>query len=346
MEGHEVSTGVEDTSSKLQVENYRVGEANVLVGWIETYPKKPREFLRKKIEAEGLNPNKGVIFIGAWNWDPDVPIMRGISQKMADGFGQTTYQVEAKTDKIDSSSYATQAEGIAQFIAAHNLREVTLVGHSEGGIVAADLVLALERDNPTISIDGLVLMDSMGMYKRNVLDLVKKFVSDPIKVAPKEFQDSGVTPPEGSAMQLLLGIWRDMKYFGLRYPKEFARQLKGMASLTPALQLIKAPILILTAERDFVSDYRGYLPQQKINKRMEPVPSNEPYLKHEEMLTRGKARREYLRKNIVPQAENATMIVISKGAHHAGITDIRLEQAAKVASRIFERMRRKSSNTA
>lgn len=367
MEGIEVPTGVENGTAKQLVETYRVGDANVRIGWVETSPKNP----------EGLNSNKAVIFFGAWNWDPDLPIMTSISQKIADGFGQTVFDIDSKTNKIGADTNKIEAEGAAQFIAAHDFSEITIVGHSEGGIKAVNLAVILERNNPAVKIDGVVLMDSMGIYSRDVQDLSIKFIMDPIKVAPKEYKDTGVTPPEGGAKQLLTGIYRDMRYFGLRYPKELTRQLRNMATLNPNLQQIKAPVLVMTAERDFVSDYRGYLPEEEINKRVEGSSDEQlnswlekqfkwedlpkerqakygneasfhlklvkSYRKHEEMFKRGKARGQYLKENTLPGAENIAMIVISKGAHHSGLTDIRTSQAAKVASRMFERMRRKAA---
>ncbi len=301
---------------------------------------------------------------------------------MADGIGRSVYQVDSKTNKIGPDSYNIRAEGIAQFIKAHNFREVTLVGHSEGSIITAALAVALQKNYPDIKQDKVVLMDPVGMHSRKTWDLVRKFVMDPLKVAPKEFKDAGVTPPKGVTGQLLKGLGRDIKYFGLRWPKELARQMKGMASLNPMLEQIKAPVLVLTGERDLVSDHSKYLPQEEIDKKAaaiaakdktqlsqirswlakqikwEDLPaeqqakyeSREAFMQHlmkgftthEDMIKRGKARNQYL-KEIFPQAEKVKVLVTSKGAHHGGLTDIRIKQAAHVASRVFEPSKSKAA---
>ncbi len=371
----EVASGprVENIAPKQTIENYRVGDASVRLGFVETKPQNPRK---------DQDPSRAAIFVGAWNWGPDVPIMRGINQQLADGIGQNVYQVDTKTNKIGPDSYNIRAEAIAQFVDAHQFKQVTLIGHSEGSIITADLAVALQKNYPDIKQDKVVLIDPVGMHDRKTGDLIRKFLRDPAKVAPKEFEATGVTPPTGVTGQLLKGLGRDIKYFGLRYPKELARQMKGMATLNPKLKEIQAPVLVLTGERDLVSDHSQYLPQAEIDKKAVAIAkrdgikksqirswlkrqaewenlaveeqarygSKEAFVQHlmkgyvhdQELVRRGNARNEYLR-GTFPEAKNIKVLVTSKGAHHGGLTDIRIKQAAHVASRVFEPRKSKAS---
>lgn len=326
----EAGADLAPTKEAIRPETYMVEGAKVQLRWTETSPK----------ESKNLDPKRAIVFIPAWNWLPEVQIVKDISQKVADHSGQRVYTVSSKTDQLGPNSRLTEAKGMAQFLAKHNLSEIIVIGHSEGGLKATDLVATLEKSSPQTVIDGLVLMDSMGLYEQESKMLRKNFINDPIKIAPKEFKDTGVTPPpmRESATQLLYGIWQDLKFFGKNYPKKLKEEIAAMAQLNPRLQEIKAPVLIITGERDYVSDHRKYVPEEEINNRVDPALSNQS--KQGQMFKRGKARREYLRESILPSVENVAMIVLSKGSHHSGSTDIRINQVAHVASKIFERMRR------
>lgn len=315
------------TQKTVKPETYTVEGAKIQLRWTETSPK----------ESKNLDPKRGIVFIPAWNWLPEVKIVEDISQKVADNASQKVFTISSKTDRLGPDASPTEAKGMAQFIAQKGLSEVILVGHSEGGMKAADLAVELQNNYPKIRIDGLVLMDSMGLYDQDPEVLRKNFLGDP-KVAKGEFESTGVTPPKGGTMQMLYGFWQDIKFFGVKYPRKLKEEISAMAAANPRLREIKAPVLIVTGDRDYASDHRKYVPQEEIDKRINVGLSDQSLRK--QMIERGKARREYLKEEMFPNAENVAMIVISKGAHHAGTTDIRIDQAAYVASKIFERMRR------
>lgn len=310
-------------------ESYAVEGSKVQLWWTETSPK----------ESKNLDPQKAIVFLPAWNWLPNVGIVKDISQKVANHSGQTVYTISSKTDRLGPDVSLIEAKGMAQFIKDHNLSEVIIIGHSEGGLKAADLVATLEQNSPQTTVDGLVLMDSMGLYEQEAGTLRKNFINDPMKIASKEFEDTGVTPPsmKESAIQFLYGIWQDIKFFKIKYPKKLMEEIAVMARLNPRLREIKAPVLIVTGDRDYVSDHHKYVSPEEIDKRVDHASDQST---QGQMFERGRARREYLQENMFPNAENVAMIVLSKGAHHAGAVDIRINQVAHVVSKIFERMRR------
>lgn len=307
--------------------------AKVQLRWTETLPK----------ESKDLDPKKGIVFIPAWNWLPDVQNVEDASRKIADHSGQKVYTISSKTDRLGPDASLIEAKGIAQFL-TDRLSKAIVIGHSEGGLKAADLVAILEKNNPQTEVEGLVLMDSMGLYEQEAKTLMKNFVNDPIKIAPKEFEDTKVTPPSmrESARQLLYGIWQDIKFFKIKYPKKLIEEIAVMARLNPRLREIKAPVLIVTGDRDYVSDHRQYASSGEIDKRIDYASDLST---QGQMFERGRARRELLQGNMFPDAENVAMIILSKGAHHAGAVDIRISKVAHVVSKIFERMRRPANTT-
>lgn len=64
------------------VENYKVDDANVSLNWLETSP-----ILKA---GEVLDPTKAVIFLLAWTFEPELPVIAGIGDKLADGTLQNT----------------------------------------------------------------------------------------------------------------------------------------------------------------------------------------------------------------------------------------------------------------
>lgn len=261
-----------------------------------------------------------------------------------------------------------------RFLQTSGIQELTIVGHSEGGIKAANLAAILEQNNPQIKINGVVLIGSMGMDKRNLFSLGKSFFIDEPRITKEELRKIGVPPAEGG-IQLLTGLWHDIKSFGLRYPKEFLQEAKAMASVNPRLKEIKAPVLVLASERDFVSDYRRFIPEEEVNKRLgeimsdnqlrawvieknkwehlPPVEQNKfgskdefinhymsAYRKQEEKVRLSNARNQALKENTLPQAEKTGFTIVTRAGSHTGPLNVREEQIASVISGIFPRLRR------
>lgn len=307
--------------------------AKVQLRWTETLPK----------ENRNLDPKEGVVFVPAWNWLPDVQSVETISQRLADQSGQKVYTISSKTDRLGPDASQIEAKGMAQFL-TDRVSSTIVIGHSEGGLKAADLVATLEKNNPQTEIRGLVLIDSMSLYRQKAGTLMGNFINDPMKVAPKEFKDEKVIPSsmKESATQLLYGIWQDIKFFGIKYPKKLIEEIAVMARLNPRLKEIKTPVLIITGDRDYISDHRQYVSPEEIDKRVDHASDQST---QGQMFERGRARRKYLRENIFPNTENVAMIVLSKGAHHAGAVDIRINEVAHVVSKIFERMGRPANAT-
>lgn len=156
--------------------------------------------------------------------------------------------------------------------------------------------------------------------------------------------------------------------------KKFPQEMREMRRFEPVLKQIKAPVLVLTTDKDFVSNYRKYLPEEEIEKRTaEPISeeqlrqqliesnkwenlpeeekqkfgSKEKFMEYymaryrtrEKIAATGRARREYVKK-IVPQAGPVEVIIASRFGSHIGLPVERYKQTAYVISRIFDRMRR------
>lgn len=355
--------------SGWQGQTVEVDGAKVELSWVEAKPK----------GKENIDLTKAVINLPPWSWAAETPIIRGGGQKIADGMGENTFTISTRTDKIHPDALFTEAQGIAKFILDRGIQEVTIFSHSEGGVKAVNLAAILEANYPQVKVNMVVLLNPMGMDARSVLSLGKSFFSDIFKVGPAEFERAKKLPPEGGAVQFLLSLWQDMRFFGMRYPEALMEEAKAMARPNPRLSQIKAPVLLLTGEQDFVSDFRRYFPQEEVEKRLKATLSDEQlrgwigskskwehlpteeqqkfgskekfvahymqaYRKQEEMVRWGRAHNQYMGEKIVPGAENSIFLLATKpAASHTGLPDTRFERVLKIARKIFPRFKRQAA---
>lgn len=344
--------------SGMQRNIVEVDGAKVELSVVESRPKEK--------EAD---PTKAVIHLAPWSWAAETPIIREGGQKIADGMGENTYTISTRTDKIGPDALFIEAQGIAQFILDRGFQEVTIFSHSEGGIKAVNLASILETNSPQVRINGVVLLDPMGMDQKSVVDLARSFIGDIVAVNPKEFKKAGQLPPEGGAVQFALSLWQDMKFFG--GPWAIGEELKAMARLNPRLKTIKAPVLLMTGEQDFISDFRRYFPAEEIEKRLKAPISDEQlrswietkskwehlprqeqskfrskeefaahymqaYRKQEEMARYAKARNQYLKEVIIPAINKGLFILATNPASsHGGLVDTRFEKVVSLVKKIF-----------
>lgn len=351
-------------------EVYKLGNTNVSLNWLETSPQ-----LR---QGEILDKSKAAIFLPGWAWDPETPIITGIANNLADGTLQNTYAVSTRVDRFNRDALLTEARGVAEYVKGlkeAGVKEVTIIGHSEGGIKAMNLAALLEQIAPEIKLNGLVLIGSVGLSKRNFLELGYRFFIQAPKIIEQEAEKVGVPLPEGGAKQFWTGLWRDMQNFNLKYPVEVIRESIAMASLNPRLKQVKSPVLVLASERDFVSDYRRYIPQEEVDQRLlermsddqlkawviekqkwEHLPPEEQakfnskeefiksymdlYRKQEERVRLRKAQQQALKEKTLPESENVKFVVATKAGSHTGPLDARGDQVSRVISQIFPHLRR------
>ena len=137
-----------------------------------------------------------------------------------------------------------EAEGVRQFILSQGIKEVTIFGHSEGAIRAANLTNLLEENNPDINVNGVVLANPMGFYLQNFTELAKNFVLVEIaQVEPKQINPKIPHMPQIKVLvELLQSLWQDIKAGKFKYPWMFAQQMREMRRIDQSLSQIKAPV--------------------------------------------------------------------------------------------------------
>lgn len=311
-------------------EVFNVGEAEVRVSYSKFTPER----------KEALDSERAVIFLPGWGWSSHAKATWDLPRWLASEFDLPAYNIDTLTSIVAPNTLKIEAEAVRQFITSKGLKEVTVFGHSEGAIKAANLTHLLEQRNPDVQIFGVVLANPMGFYPQNFGELAKNFVF--VEIAQIEPKQRNPKIPHMSQLRVLIeflgGLWQDVKASKLKYPWMFTQQMREMMRIDPVLEQIKAPILILTTDKDFVSNYRRYLPELEIEKRM-----GEFQDEHEKKVAAGRARRAYLGEHLLPNANPLGIIVASKYGSHIGLPVERYKVVAHVVSRIFDRMRRNAT---
>lgn len=257
-----------ENKPKVNDDFIQVGKDNVRVSWVK--------FADNQENRELPSSNEAVIFLMGYPWQAKSETLWTFPQDLAKQFKVPSYNIETDLGRIDPNGLSIEAEATRQFIEKQKLNKVTLIGHSEGGIRAADLATLLEQKNPQVQINGVVLMNPMGMYPELIRTLGKNFF---VEVAKIEGQEKNPAVKE-SMLRIMLdfakSIGKDIKSaWGIKYPWLVANQMGMMTRLNQSLAAIKAPVVVMSTERDFVSDYRKYLPQEGVSNRMEAKKTDE-----------------------------------------------------------------------
>lgn len=346
-----------------------IGPDQVRVSWAEFSPP-----LTDK-ERETFDPAKAVVFLPGWPWKADQSVTYPFPQSLAKRSKARTISIDTRVSKIGQDSLQIESAGIALFLKDQGIREVTIVGHSEGAIRAVNLAAVLQTNNPDIKINGVVLANPMGIDNRNLAQLAAGFLRDVIWVSRRERSKMEVKSPEGLERQFVLSLLRDFVFAGGRkkYLPMLKNQLNNLVRINPYLEQIKAPVVVMATDKDLVSDLRRYLPPSDVENKL-PLPesaeslnsrvdqkwdkmnseeqaeygSKENFIKRyteqfrsrENMTRLSKARQQHLKEEYFPNAENVVFLVGTKHADHGGIIDFRSETAAHIIYGFFNRLKR------
>lgn len=311
----EESPSVEKMEGK---ENYKL-ESGVTINlsWNKFNAENKAEFDPTRVD----NPLPGsVIYLPGWAMGSDDETIKKVSHAFAkenETYAITTRSEEAKPqteagEKIDF--LYEEAIAISKFIKEHNLGEVVIAGHSQGGDKAIDVVSILQKVNPEIKIKGLILVDSVGLYDQTSYELKTNFAKDMIINTPKTLLTKKLSSiPDGlsAANDVLHNIFKEIKRSKSEYMNRFKREVQEMSQINPRMQELKVPIVLGSGAKDIVSNPEKILPPK-------------------EELSSLSSREEYLKENYFPNSPYVKMIVPEKLGHH-GLPFFRTESVVNAA---------------
>jgi acetyl esterase/lipase len=296
-------------------------------------------------ENPNFDPKRAAFLLAGWPMRHDTEVDWGQPRSLAEEFGLTTYDIDGRPiGAFKGSPIALEIEGIRQFVKElqqGGIEEITIFGHSIGASKVVDLAVSLERNNPELRIN-LVLINPMGLTDKDFKEITKNYLVDAAKVEKYTKNPKRIT--QNNKMEVNMGIVgsllkdvRDMKW---RYPRLLADQIKFLSEMNTNLAKVKSPILVLIASEDPVSELGRILPKEEVEKLMSaPNPEESS---RESMARIGKARGNYLRKEVFPQAEHVGVIVVTKFANHIAFGIERPNATNHIIARYFERVEREA----
>lgn len=323
---------------KIKSRRYEI-EAGKLVtlSWEEFTP----ESNDGQVEAE--KSSKASIFLPGWGVESGFKTAQVFSQALATESSGKSFSINTKLENTDNDDpINTQAQAIRQFIKEQGITELTLFGHSMGGDKAIDLTTMLQTDSE-LKINGLVLMDSTGLYEQDKNKFAKNFVTDATIATPKtvieQLWQANYSKKQRLDMlkrgvrtlvDVMTGVIRDVLKYKADYPTKLNKEVSDMVNVNSNLAEIRVPVIIMSGDKDPISDPTKIVPpaeEERIVQEMEKDLDSSKFVD---------PREKYLQENLLPNSPYVRMIIGKKMGHHI-LPYFRPESVAKVGLYVLER---------
>lgn len=303
-------------------------------------------------------PGRVVMFFPGWSMGESVKSAKDLNQSFADVSGGQTLSVTSRPDSVIPDSLFRESEAIAQFIDELGAREVTLVGHSEGGIKAVDVATILQDKYSDIKVRGVILLDSVGLYEQGNWELAGKFVKDSIvdtlrnnlaDQSRKKTQDeqplSGLKKAKtlltrakntlGAGNDIAGGMIKEAVLSHVNYPKRLVSQVQEMTRENPRVKKLRIPVILINGAKDPVSSKKRIIPEAEEEKAIQDylLANN---LDSEKVDPTLRAREAYLKDSLFPNSPYIRMIVPEKFGNH-GLPLFRPKSVGNVALGLLDR---------
>ena len=314
----------EKTTTSEQ-ENFRKYETEA--GGVEL---KYKEFAPVKTKSES---DEVILYLPGAALDPDSKSVQALTQEYANYSNTRAFSVTTRIDNPDvSDSQFPQSDAVRKFIIENKLRAITVVGNSQGGVKAVDLVYLLQKENPDIKVNGLVLIGSGGLYEQDPKKLLQNFFKDATVDTPKNLIKTGLTKPResfiGPAVQVGSDVTAGIVKEAWRAPRELLKRMKleaaDAARRNHRAEEIEAPVVIVSGTLDSVFDHKEIIP---------------PDAEDQSLLSQQK-RGEELKSKLFRKTKDIKVVTAQKAGHH-GVQYFRPEALAKTTLYLLDRMKRK-----
>lgn len=308
-------------------ETFKVGNEEVQVSWKEFTPKKVKDSSEVVLVLPGM-PGRA-----------KAPALWTLPKQLAEGFEAKSIMIDGRSKgNFAGNSIDLEVEGIRQFLLKNNIKKVSIVGHSVGSVKAVKLAVSLQESNPDIEIRGVALANPVGLYEQSAKELVGNVKTEFPNMARLSNPNTPQTDkdPLKAGWQILGSFSSEMSTTGFGYPKLVSEQVQALTKLNPKLSEVKVPVVVMVGKEDNIAQVNRIFPEHEMNARLS---GNLPQNKREQMAVVGRARKQYLKESVLPQAENIEVIEASKFASHAAFGE-RPAQTGRVLSKLFDRLKR------
>lgn len=302
----------EQGRNMFQNRTYEIDSNKITVSW--------REFSPTNKESP---QDEAVIFLPGWSAG-NARTLDNLVQQMSEDSERKSFLITTRPEKVMQDSLYQEAQAIKKLIVEKGLKKIILAGHSEGGSKAVNLIDILQKENPEINIEGLILLDPVGLYEQGGLELAGKFALDSMIKTTGSLARHPSLAIKGlqASSDIIFNMAKEIaatKVVG--YPNRLLNQIKEMARANTHYEDVKCPVVLIQGEQDPVSSHERVIPTEQEaedpNKRLIP-------------------RRKILKETFFPNSPQVDMLVPRKIGHH-GIPHFRSEQISRVTLGLLER---------
>ena len=215
----------------------------------------------------GADADAAIVVIPGWSLAVTSRACWPLYQAFADRSQRRAIAMDTRATPMVGDSLFQQAAALARVVRERGLRRVVIAGHSQGGALATNLAAHLMHQASDLTVEGVILLDPVGLYDQAPAHLAVAFVVDALvhtPVALLRFRPSGpgklrtIYLALRVAADLLGGIGADMASSpSIRgYRHRFAAEVAGMAQFNPRLGTLRCPVVLVQGIDDRVSDPR------------------------------------------------------------------------------------------
>lgn len=225
----------------------------------------------RRIKTEGCgseNTEASVVFLPGWSMRVTDDAVETLCNEFSDCTGNETLAIDSHIEGKESEDLSInfiyeEARAISLFIKEYGLKKIIVVGYSRGGDKAIDVVSFLQK-SPDDFVEGLILLDAVGMYKQNPEKLVYGLRDDLLVETPKTLLKRGLMKRETKvgahlAMRIIEHILYEMLHYKIEYPKRFMREVYEMAEQNPHIAEVRVPVVIMSGAHDLISNTKSML---------------------------------------------------------------------------------------
>ena len=282
------------------------------------------ELSYKVFESSESKPDEAVIFLPGLKMNPDDANMKNLGESYAKSSKRNTYVIksELKSNLQDKSEmketlFFEEALAIKKFIKEKNLKNIIIAGYSMGGTKGIDLAYVLQ-DESDVSVQGLVLLSSPGLYEQKKDSLKKNLIRDSLVTPGVVLSDARRYPNAfgrgvDGAKSFAKIIFKD-----LSGKNNIKRDFSEMERYSSHVEDLNVPVIIIQGSKDMVVEADKIAPPD-----IQPAD-----------------REEYLKNNIFKKAPYVKMVVAENLGKH-GLPVFRSESVAEASIGLLNRFNKK-----
>lgn len=244
--------------------------------------------------SENVNLEESIILLPGWSLNAHSESAMIIAKAFAEISKQKVIVIDTKPSKIIKDTLYYEAKAIANLIEKSGVKELILAGYSEGGIKAVNLATILQKNN-NIKIDGLALMEPMGLYtQKSKIHVVGSFIKDTFLDTPFSIAKRVILRKDASTIKnamtagsdVFSGMVDEIGRYQTDYPQKLTSQLDEMFYKSARLKDVEVPIVLIQGLNDPVSNPKKLIPDfETLDEKTSPSergyknPHREAYLK-------------------------------------------------------------------